>query len=47
MPALVLLCALLGALILLPYLPTLIFLLLTIYGACKLLEALLKPRAKP
>jgi hypothetical protein len=39
MPFFVALCALVGAFFLLPFLPTLIFAILTIYGALKLLEA--------
>lgn len=38
MPFLILLCAIIGAVFLLPFLPTLIFILLMLYGLCRLLE---------
>lgn len=51
MPLFVLLCALIGAVFLLPLLPALTFVLLMLYGAVKLIESFLpstpKPRSKP
>lgn len=51
MPLFVLLCALIGAIFLLPLLPALIFVLLMLYGLVKLVESALpsapKPRSKP
>lgn len=51
MPLFVLLCALIGAVFLLPLLPALTFVLLMLYGAVKLIESFLpgtpKPRTPP